>query len=134
MFVGWSQIPTLVFPSNKVADKKALRTHRDVKELLCAIQHTDPDGDMPSRGHGRGFVPGVQCTDAKTLRGSKTLPCSRDIWIWLCHGALLTAHPAQRPSKSSQDDEHKDMHSLNSTCTRPGLHQGITVLYRYPKL
>lgn len=34
-------------------------THRDVEKLLCVIQHTDPDGDVSSGGHGRRSVPGI---------------------------------------------------------------------------
>lgn len=64
-------------------------THRDVKELLCVVQHADPDGDVASGGHGGWSVARIQCADAKSLRGSETLPCpgGNGFRVWLCHGA-----------------------------------------------
>lgn len=78
------------------AGRQAGFTHRDVKELLRVVQHTDPNGDVPSRGHGRGSVPRVQRADAKSLRGPETLPRSRGywLWVWLCHDALRCSLPS----------------------------------------
>lgn len=70
--------------------RKGVRaTHRDVKELLCVVQHADPDGDVASGGHGGRSVARIQRTDAKSLRGSETLPCpgGNGFRVWLCHGA-----------------------------------------------
>lgn len=74
---------TLAFPSSE----QLPNTHRDVKELLCVVQHTDPDADVPAGGHGWRPVRGVQCADAKSLRRSETLPCSKGSWLWVqfCH-------------------------------------------------
>lgn len=81
----------------------AIKTHRDVKDLLCVVQHTDPDGNVPPRGHGWRSVPRVQCTDAKCLGGPQTLSCTTGhlFWLWLHHGALtlLTAQPAEKQIK-----------------------------------
>lgn len=73
-------------------------THRDVKELLRVIQHTDPDGDVPTRGHGWRPVRGVQCADAKSLRRSETLPCSKGNWLWVrfCHDEQRRCRDAER--------------------------------------
>lgn len=76
--------------------RKEALTHRHVKELLCVVQHADPDGDMASRGHGGGSVPGVQCTDAESLRGAKTLPCSEGHRLRLCHAALQRSLPGNQ--------------------------------------
>lgn len=78
-------IPPLI-----LARRKGIRaTHRDVKELLCVVQHADPDGDVASGGHGGWSVARIQRTDAKSLRGSETLPCpgGNGLRVWLCHGA-----------------------------------------------
>lgn len=85
--------------------ERALTTHRDVKELLSVVQHADPDGDKSPRGHGGGSVPRVQRTDAKSLRGSKTMSCSHWLWVWLCHAELLmlTAQPAQKQREEGQE-------------------------------
>lgn len=75
----------------KAPSERAFATHRDVKELLCVVQHTDPDGDVTSGGHGWWSVPWIQCTDAKSLWGSETLPCPKGnrFRVWLCHGEPL---------------------------------------------
>lgn len=69
--------------------KGARATHRDVKELLCVVQHADPDGDVASGGHGGRSVARIQRADAKSLRGSETLPCpgGNGFRVWLCHDA-----------------------------------------------
>lgn len=75
---------TSAFPSSE----QLPGTHRDVKELLCVVQHADPDGDVPAGGHGRRPVRGVQGADAKSLRRSETLPRSKGSWrrVRFCHG------------------------------------------------
>lgn len=78
-------IPPLI-----LARRKGIRaTHRDVKELLCVVQHADPDGDVAPGGHGGGSVARIQRADAKSLRGSETLPCpgGSGFRVWFCHGA-----------------------------------------------
>lgn len=74
---------TLAFPPGE----QLPNTHRDVKELLCVVQHTDPDGDVPAGGHGWRPVRRVQSADAKSLRRSESLPRSEGSWLWvqLCH-------------------------------------------------
>ena len=102
MLLGYRAImrspnPALVFPSSNAPEQESFTpTHRDVKELLGVVQHADPDGDVSPRGHGRGSVPGVQRADAKSLRGPKTLPCSRGhwLWVWLCHDAPQCSLPS----------------------------------------
>lgn len=108
--------------------RKALTTHRDVKELLWVVQHANPDGDVASRGHGRGSVPGVQRTDAKSLRGSEALPCSKGywLWVWLCHVALQCSLPSLQRSqerKVRQTHVHAVIHLH--------LHTFSTVQYEY---
>ena len=96
--------------------RKAITTHRDVKELLCVVQHTDPDGNVSSGGHGRRFVPGVQRADAKGLWGPETLPGSRRhlFWVRLYHGTLHCSLPGlQRSWDNIKSEIQKCVHTLN---------------------